>query len=106
MLKAGIEGINHKTNPHEPFSDNIYHFNESDLERMEVETLPENLEEAVEAFLEDPVVSQALGGYISKNLVKLKKEEFEEYISFTGTDWRGSRSKITRWEVDRYLTRC
>lgn len=106
MLKAGMEGISQKTEPEEPFSENVYNLSEGERERRGVETLPEHLGEAVEAFTSDAVVSEALGSYISRNLVELKRREFEEYISFTGRDWTESLAEITSWEINRYLTRC
>jgi glutamine synthetase len=106
MLKAGMDGLAHKREPIEPFSDNVYALTEAELEIHGVETLPEHLMEAVDAFAEDPIVSDTLGGYISKSLVELKTREFEEYHAFTGKDWAESRPTITSWEIDRYLTRC
>ncbi len=106
MLKAGMDGIRRKTEPAEPFSENVYHLSEGERDRRGVEMLPEHLGEAVDAFTPDAVVSEALGGYISKNLVELKRREFEEYLSFTGRSWAESRPEITSWEIERYLTRC
>jgi glutamine synthetase len=106
MLRAGMDGIVKKREPLEPFKENVYHFTQAELDRWNVETLPEHLGEAVEEFTKDHLVTDALGGYISKNLVELKRAEFEEYMSFTGQIWAKSRPGITSWEIDRYLTRC
>ena len=62
--------------------------------------------EAVNEFVKDSLITDALGGYISKNLVELKRREFEAYNAFTGQIWTKSRPEITTWEIDRYLTRC
>ncbi len=106
MIKAGMDGIAHKFEPPEPFSGNMYHLSEGELGKLGVETLPEHLRGATDTFMEDHLVSDALGGYISKNLVVLKRREFEDYYSFTGCEWAESRPKITSWEIERYLTRC
>jgi glutamine synthetase len=90
----------------EPFTENVYHFTEAELDKRSVDTLPEHLGEAIDEFVKDPLVTDALGGYISKNLAELKRIEFEDYMAFTGQIWAKSRPKITRWEIDRYLTRC
>ena len=105
ILKAGMDGIHRKTEPEEPISENVYHLSKEEMEKRGVETLPEHLGEAVDEFASDGVVSKALGSYISRNLIELKRREFEEYLSFTGSDWAESRPKITSWEIDRYLTR-
>jgi glutamine synthetase len=106
MLKAGMEGIVEKTESMEPFTENVYHFTEAEIDKRNVDTLPEHLGEAIDEFVKDPLVTDALGGYISKNLAELKRREFEDYMAFTGQIWAKSRPKITQWEIDRYLTRC
>ena len=106
MLKAGMEGIEDKIDPPEPYSGNVYHLTKAELDRMNIEMLPEHLGEAIDCFVKDPLVTEALGSYISKNLVQLKTNEFEEYNGFTGKSWAESRPTITSWEVDHYLTRC
>ena len=106
ILKAGMDGIRRKTEPEEPFSENIYNLTSEEMKKRGVETLPEHLGEAVDAFASDNEVSQALGGYISKNLMELKRSEFEEYLSSTGREWVESHAEITSWEIEKYLTRC
>jgi glutamine synthetase len=106
MLRAGMEGMANEVEPFEPLSENVYHLTGAELEKRGIETLPEHLGAAVDAFVKDPVVPEALGGYISKNLVGLKTREFEDYTAFTGSGWAESRPKITPWEIERYLTRC
>ncbi|MGD2200259.1 MAG: glutamine synthetase family protein [Candidatus Bathyarchaeota archaeon] len=106
MLKAGMDGIKQKIEPPDPVHENIYHFDEAELEGMGVEMLPEHLGEAVDAFQEDPLIQDAIGGYISKYLVGLKRREFDDYSEYTGESWAESRPKITPWEIERYLVRC
>ena len=106
MLRAVMEGIENKIDPPEPYSGNVYHLTEAELDRMNIEMLPEHLGEAIDDFVKDPLVTESLGSYIPKNLVQLKTREFEEYKSFTGKSWAESRPTITRWELERYLTRC
>jgi len=106
ILKAGMDGIHRKIEPEEPFSENVYHLTKEEMKKRGVETLPEHLGEAVGAFASDKVVSRALGGYISKNLMELKRSEYDEYLSSTGREWVESHTEITSWEIDKYLTRC
>jgi len=106
ILKAGMDGISRKTEPEEPFSGNVYHLSKEEIQKRGVKMLPEHLGEAVDDFASDEVVSGALGGYISGNLMELKSKEFKEYISSTGRDWVESLPEITSWEINRYLTRC
>ncbi|MBM3292208.1 glutamine synthetase [Candidatus Bathyarchaeota archaeon] len=100
MLKAGLEGIKKKLEPSSPEEENVYHLTN------QVEILPENLGEAVTAFSEDKIISEALGEYISKRLTLAKKAEYDSYMKFVGTDWNTSRPRITSWELEKYLTTC
>jgi hypothetical protein len=52
------------------------------------------------------VITEALGSYLTKNLVLLKTKEFQEYGEYTGKSWAESRPEITKWELERYLVRC
>jgi glutamine synthetase len=105
VLKAGMDGIRRKIEPKEPFSENVYNLTKEEVKSKGVEMLPEHVGEAVEAFASDDVISSALGGFISRNLIELKRKEFEDYTSFTGRDWTESRPEITSWEIEKYLTR-
>ena len=68
--------------------------------------LPENLGEAIELFESDKSMKDALGDYLHKNLIDIKRTEYEDYLTYTGVEWAASRPQITPWEYDRYLTRC
>ena len=106
MINAGMDGIKKKIDTPEPHSENVFEFNDADLDKMNIEMLPEHLGEAIDCFVKDTVVTEALGSYLTKNLVQLKTKEFKDYSEYTGKNWAESRPKITEWEIDRYLTRC
>ncbi|MHA1885130.1 MAG: glutamine synthetase family protein, partial [Promethearchaeota archaeon] len=106
ILKAGMEGISKKIEPADPFTENIYNLGKKEIKARNIESLPEHLGEAVELFSEDKVIINALGDYISKNLMNLKINEFEEYTKYTGKEWAASRPMITSWEIEQYLHRC
>ena len=46
MLRAGLDGVKRKAEPPEIFDENVYH-------AKDLETLPENLGEAVDVFEKD-----------------------------------------------------
>jgi len=106
MLRAGMDGIENKIKPPEPYSDNVYDLTEAELDRLNIKMLPEHLGEAVDYFVKDPTMTEALGSYITKNIVNLKWKEFEDYTAFTGKNWQDSRPEITKWEMERYLVPC
>ena len=106
MINAGMDGVKNKIEPPEPHSDNVYEFSKAELEKLNIEMLPEHLGEAIDSFLKDPVITEALGDYLTESLVKLKTKEFLDYGENTGKSWAESRPGITQWELDRYLVSC
>jgi glutamine synthetase len=106
MINSGMDGVKNKIDPPEPHSDNVYEFSETDLDKLNIEMLPEHLGEAIDYFVKDPVITDALGSYLTKNLVQIKTKEFADYSEHTGKSWAESRPEITLWEIDRYLIRC
>ena len=84
----------------------MYEFSKAELEKLNIEMLPEHLGEAIDSFLKDPVITEALGDYLTESLVKLKTKEFLDYGENTGKSWAESRPGITQWELDRYLVSC
>lgn len=105
VLNAGLDGMKRKVDPGEPFSENVYHLSKEEMEKRGIGMLPEHLGEAIESFSADKVALNSLGGY-SKNLVEVKRREYEDYLSFTGKGWKESLPKITSWEINQYLVRC
>lgn len=106
LLNAGMEGITKKTEPIDPLSENIYLFTSKEMKEKGVGFLPEHLGKAVDLFEKDPLMKDALGEYLYKNLIELKRNEYEEYSKVTGIEWAASRPNITSWEYEHYLTIC
>ena len=106
MLSSGMEGVEKKIDPGEPFADNVYHYSASERDAKGVDMLPEHLGEAVDFFSKDPLLPEALGSYLTKSLIKLNTDEFQSYTEHTGKTWPESRPQITPWELQRYLNRC
>jgi len=105
MIAAGLDGVNRKLNPGKPYMKNAFHITRREMRKYGIKTLPENLGEAVKAFSEDKVIQAALGEHVSKRLIELKKAEWRMYLNATGKPWRETRTKITDWEIERYLER-
>jgi glutamine synthetase len=92
MIHAGLDGIENDLDCPDPVRENIYEFGEEEREEYGIETLPENLGQAVEALEADDVVSDALGDHIVDKFVEAKTAEFDEY-----------RVEVSQWELDQYL---
>jgi glutamine synthetase len=92
MLQAGLDGIERDLDAPEPVRENIYDFDEAKREEYGIDTLPGNLETAVDALESDDVVMNALGDHVGDKFVEAKRAEFDEY-----------KAEVSQWELDRYL---
>lgn len=93
-LAAGLDGIKKKMQPVPPVDYNIFDLSAAELEKAGIECLPGSLEEAVKASEADAFVEETVGSHIFKAFTEGKKAEWDEY-----------RTKVSKWEVDRYMVR-
>jgi glutamine synthetase len=92
LIHAGLDGIERDLDASAPIRENIYEFDEETREEYGIETLPENLGEAVDALEDDPVIYDALGEHVGPKFVEAKRQEHSEYLV-----------DVSQWELDRYL---
>jgi glutamine synthetase len=90
-LSAALDGIDQRFDAPEPIEESFSSYDDAGLERFGVQRLPGTLGEALEAFSQDSVVRNALGAYISDQLLTVKRAEWEEY-----------RTVVGPWEHRRY----
>ncbi|MCQ2521093.1 MAG: type I glutamate--ammonia ligase [Lachnospiraceae bacterium] len=91
-IHAGLDGIKNKITPPAGVNRNIFEMTAEERKAAQIESLPDNLLEAVEELEKDELVKAALGGHIAPLYVSAKKREWKEYAS-----------QVTAWELDRYL---
>ncbi len=92
MLKAGLHGIKEQMEPPKPVNKNIYNMSASQRTQHEIQPLPANINDAVEALNEDPVIKEVLGQHILEHFVEAKKIEWQNY-----------NTEVHDWEIDTYL---
>ncbi|MBL8132095.1 MAG: glutamine synthetase [Anaerolineae bacterium] len=92
MLAAGLDGIEQRTPLPEAFEGSLLRQDRSRLRQLS--TLPTSLGEALNALMQDDVIMEALGPFISDRYMALKEQELEDY-----------NRQITAWELDYYLSR-
>lgn len=90
-LAAGLEGIREKIDPGAPQEDNLYELTEQQRNERGIEFLPRNLDEAVAAFAEDPLIEETLGAELKNEFIKYKQEE-----------WNSYHQAVSAWEIERY----
>lgn len=91
-LAAGMDGITRKVEPTDPFDESFVSYDDDELRRRGAVRLPSTLGEAISAFADDPLMTQALGGYIADQVITVKTAEWEDY-----------RAHVGPWELQRYL---
>jgi len=93
MLAAGLDGIDRGLTP-PPAMDyvNLYELSEEERQAKGVGELPGSLAEALEELKGDEVLRAALGEWLYNAFMRAKEAEVDEY-----------RTRVTDWEVERYL---
>ncbi len=92
MLKAGLQGIKEKIEPPGPVEEDVYEFDDRKLAKFYIQTLPENLNEAIEEFEKSELMKKTLGEHIFSKFLVAKKAEWDLY-----------RMQISEWERQRYM---
>jgi glutamine synthetase len=92
MLAAGLEGVEKGYSLSEPANDNIYHMTEEERLRLGINSLPDDLLEAVKVTEKSQLVKNALGEKVFDYFIRNKKLEWDEY-----------KAQVTEYEVNKYL---
>ena len=92
MLAAGLEGIENEYPLPPPVQTNVHKMSDDERKALAIETLPGSLLEAIQLTEKSGLVRKALGEHVFRSFIENKKIEWEEY-----------RSRVTDYEIGRYL---
>ena len=92
MLAAGLEGVEKEYKLPAPVQENVHEMTNEERKKRRIETLPADLLEAVNLMAKSELVRKALGEYTFNAFIKNKLIEWDEY-----------RSRVTQYELERYL---
>jgi glutamine synthetase len=93
MLAAALDGIDKSMPAPDPLNDiNVYNLTRPEREQQNIAELPGSLAEALNLLDEDEVIKEALGSSAYESFTRAKWAEVEDY-----------RTRVTDWEVERYL---
>ena len=95
MLKIGLEGIKKGMRLMPELESTIYDKSREEIVKMDIDLLPESLDEAVGIFRKSKLMEDLLGESLFDNYACAKEKEAEEY-----------RITVTDWEIGQYLERC
>ncbi len=93
MLAAGLEGVDKGYKLPEPVEENIFHMSAEEKAKLQIDTLPNSLENAIREFEKSELVRKALGDHVWEKLIENKKLEWDQY-----------RMHVSQHEVDKYLS--
>jgi glutamine synthetase len=92
MLAAGLTGVENEYELPPEASNNIYEMSEEERRAAGIESLPEDLYEAIRSADESKVLREALGDHVHEYLIRNKREEWDAYKAY-----------VTPYELERYL---
>jgi glutamine synthetase len=92
MLACGFHGIKEKLTLPPPVEENLFAFDDEELKRRQIVSLPETLGEALDELQKDAVIKEALGDSLFYKFLNVKRNEWHEYCRH-----------VSSWERDNYL---
>jgi glutamine synthetase len=97
ILAAGLDGIEHHTDPGPVNEENLYTLSPDQLAQRGIELLPANLLDATRHLAHNDVLRKAFGHTGSEDYT-------DYYIKTKEEEWAAYHEQVTPWEVTRYLT--
>ena len=92
MLAAGLEGIENEYHLPPPVQANVHKISDDERKALGIEMLPGSLREAIQLTEKSGLVRKALGEHVFRSFIENKNIEWEKY-----------RSRVTDYEIERYL---
>ncbi|MEE0420716.1 MAG: type I glutamate--ammonia ligase [Lachnospiraceae bacterium] len=91
-LAAGMDGIKNQIMPPASVDKNIFEMTAAQKEEEGIDSLPNNLLEAIHALENDPFIQNVLGEHVSQRYIRAKKQEWAQYCRH-----------VSSWEIEQYL---
>jgi glutamine synthetase len=92
MLSAGLKGIQENYELPEPIEEDIFEMLPDERRKRGIDSLPENLGEAIAEMEKSALVRESLGEHVFNKFIENKKLEWAEYISH-----------VSQFELNKYL---
>jgi len=93
MLAAGLDGIEKGLELPPEAANNIYEMSDAERAEAGIDSLPEDLYQALLEFEKSSFVREALGDHVCDYLIRNKWQEWNDY-----------KALVTPYEIDRYLS--
>jgi glutamine synthetase len=92
ILAAGLRGVEQGYTLPAEADANLFEMNDADLNKLSIEQLPQSLADALDIMERSELVASALGEHI-----------FEWFLRNKRSEWRGYKTQVTPFELNRYL---
>ncbi len=92
MLSAGLKGIEENYELPAPIEENIFSMDEKKRAALNIDSLPDSLENAINIMEKSDLVREALGDNLFEKIIANKKVEWDEY-----------RIHVSNHEIDKFL---
>lgn len=92
ILAAGLRGVREGYELPAEADANLFEMTDVDLAKLGISQLPQSLSEAISTMERSDLVVEALGEHI-----------FEWFLRNKRSEWRGYKTHVTQFELDRYL---
>ncbi len=92
MVAAGLAGIENEYELPPEASNNIYEMSDEERRAAGIESLPEDLYEAIRIAERSDLVRDTLGDHVFEYLIRNKRQEWDSYKAY-----------VTPYELERYL---
>ncbi len=93
MLAAGLEGMEKGYPLRDPVERNVYEMGEEERKRYKIDSLPEDLYEAIKVTEKSDLVKRALGDHV-----------FHQFIENKNIEWERYRARVTDYELEQYFS--
>jgi glutamine synthetase len=94
LFSSGLDGIEKDMDAPKQQKENLYHLDEEGIKERCITTLPADLIEAVEEFIQSDLVKEVLGKHAFKHYLEGKKKEISDF-----------RMYVSQGELDNYLNK-
>ncbi len=93
ILAAGLKGIEKSYELPKPVEENIFKLTDEQKKKMNIDTLPDSLENAINLAESSKLVQETLGDHVFSKLIANKRIEWDQY-----------RMHVGNYEIGKYLS--
>lgn len=100
MFASGLEGINKGYELPDSVEENIYEMSNSRQKKLDIKTLPQNLNEAIKCMAKSELLKDTLGEHIFHTFMANKKWEIKRYAQNVSKEFD---KQVSDYEIEEYL---